>query len=130
MNIALNTRNLMITSLLPLALVSLGLGGALFLFVSVKRDLHRQSRRHRASIGQIMERLEEAERPAPAPAVSLPPVTPFRPGLNIQKRVQALRLLRRGEDVAHVAAALGVPRREVELLIHVNELSAKRAAGA
>jgi hypothetical protein len=39
-----------------------------------------------------------------------------------------LRLLRRGEDVAHVAAALCVPRREVELLIHVQELSAKRAA--
>jgi hypothetical protein len=118
----------MIVSLVPLAFVAVGLGGALLLFVSMKRELFRQSQNYRMSIGQILDRLQEAERPAPAPAVMLPPMTALRPGLNIQKRVQALRLLRRGEDVAHVAAALGVPQREVELLIHVHELSTKRAA--
>jgi hypothetical protein len=118
----------MIVTLVPLALTAVGLGGALLLFVSVKHELFRQSQNHRMSIGQILDRLQEAERPAPMPAVMLPPVTALRPGLNIQKRVQALRLLRRGEDIAHVAAALGVPQREVELLVHVHELSAKRAA--
>jgi hypothetical protein len=106
----------MIVALLPLALTALGLGATLFLFVSVKRELHRQSQR----IDNVLHQLQEA---AQAPA------SPLRPGLNIQKRVQALRLLRRGEDVAHIAAALCVPRREVELLIHVQELSAKRATG-
>ena len=119
----------MIISLLPLAFVALGLGGVLFLFVSVKRELYKQSLKYRVSFEQVLERLQEADRPAPAPAVPPPLMLPLRPGLNIQRRVQALRLLRRGEDVAHVAAALGVPRREVELLIHVQELGAKRAAG-
>jgi DNA-binding NarL/FixJ family response regulator len=50
--------------------------------------------------------------------------------MNLSKRLQALRLLRRGEDIGHVAAALGISRREVELLVRVQEFSAKRAAGA
>jgi hypothetical protein len=106
----------MITSILPLAFTALGLCGTLILFVSVKRELRRQSRR----IDNVLNQLREAAQA---------PVSALRPRLNIQKRFQALRLLRRGEDVAHVAAALCVPRREVELLIHVQELSAKRAAG-
>jgi len=119
----------MLTSLLPLAFVAVGLAGALTLFASIKRELYRQSTQHRASLAQVLERLQEAERAAPAPAAPLPAVS-LRPGLNIQRRVQALRLLRRGEDIAHIAAALGVPRREVELLIRVHQLSAKRAAAA
>jgi len=35
-----------------------------------------------------------------------------------------------GAMVETPAAALGIPRREVELLVRVQELSAKRAAGA
>ena len=41
-----------------------------------------------------------------------------------------MRMLRRGEDVAHVAAALGVPRREVELLIRVQSMGKARAVNA
>lgn len=119
----------MISSLLPFAFLAVGLAGALTLFVSTKRELYRQSHSHQVSLDQVLVRLQEAEHPAPAPAAPLP-FAALRPGLNIQKRVQALRLLRRGEDIAHIAAALGVPRREVELLIRVNELSLKRAAAA
>jgi hypothetical protein len=39
-------------------------------------------------------------------------------------------MLRRGEDVAHVAAALGVPRREVELMIRVQTFGKARAVNA
>jgi DNA-binding transcriptional ArsR family regulator len=122
----------MILSFFPLAFVALGLSASLVLFISVKRELRRQSQRHRTSLDRILQRLQEAERPAPAPAFLLPPIAAasLRPGLNVQRRVQALRLLRRGEDVAHIAAALGVPQREVELLIHVHQLSTKRAAAA
>ena len=38
-----------------------------------------------------------------------------------------MRLLRRGEDVGHIAAALGVLRAEVELLVRVQQMSTKRA---
>jgi hypothetical protein len=48
----------------------------------------------------------------------------------MSKRVHATRMMRRGEDISHIAAALGVPRREVELLIRVQELSKARAASA
>ncbi|HEY4361899.1 MAG TPA: hypothetical protein VGN17_13055 [Bryobacteraceae bacterium] len=116
----------MLTSLLPFVLLAAGLGGTLALFVGIKRDLHRQSRAHRASIERVLQEIRETERPAPPPA-ALPPLT-LRPGLNVQRRVQALRLLRRGEDISHITAALGVPRREVELLVRVHQLSAKRAA--
>ncbi len=51
-----------------------------------------------------------------------------RSGFHLNRRSQALRLLRRGEDIAHVAAALGVPHREVELLVRVQQLSASRTA--
>jgi hypothetical protein len=46
--------------------------------------------------------------------------------LNLSKRVQAMRMLRRNEDVSHISAALGVTRREVELLIRVQKMSAAK----
>jgi hypothetical protein len=55
---------------------------------------------------------------------------PLRAGLNLNKRVHAMRMLRRGEDISHIAAALGVPRKEVELLIRVHSIGKVRAAGA
>jgi hypothetical protein len=78
-------------------------------------------------------RLSEAER-APQPpmqesAVSFVPA-PLRAGLNLNKRVHAMRMLRRGEDVSHIAAALGVPRKEVELLIRVQTIGRARTANA
>jgi len=45
-----------------------------------------------------------------------------RPGLNMSKRSQALRLHRRGESAEQIAAALQVPRQEVELLLKVHRV--------
>ena len=45
-----------------------------------------------------------------------------RPGLNINKRSQALRMHRRGETADQIAAALELPRQEVELLIKVHRI--------
>ena len=47
-----------------------------------------------------------------------------RPGMNLNRRVQALRLLRRGENLEHIAAALGVPLCEIELLVRIEQLTA------
>jgi hypothetical protein len=54
------------------------------------------------------------------------PVAP-RPGLNVNRRVHVQRLLRKGEDPAHIAAALGIPRAEVDLLIRVQDLVAQKS---
>lgn len=131
----------MIATLVELGLSALGLVGALGLFLSLKRELRSQARKSQARIDQLAEQLRETKKPA-AEALMPEVVTPevvtidaapapvpaaLRSGMNINRRVQAMRMLRRGEDLGHVAAALGIPRREVELLVRVHQIS---AAGA
>jgi hypothetical protein len=36
-----------------------------------------------------------------------------------------MRMVRRNEDTSHIAAALGVTRKEIELLIRVQKMSSK-----
>ena len=48
------------------------------------------------------------------PAITLSPGIP-RPGMNVVKRTQALRLHRRGERPEQIAMALDLPRQKVEL---------------
>ena len=55
------------------------------------------------------------------PPVAPPPGLP-KPGLNLNKRSQALRMHRRGEGAEQIAAALELPRQEVELLLKVHRI--------
>jgi hypothetical protein len=102
--------------ILQYAVLAAGLAASLFLFFSLKRELQMTLRRQHQHFEEIARRLEEAEEP-------LPQIEAPRAGFNLNKRVQAMRLLRRGEEVGHIAAALGVPRAEVELLIRVQQMS-------
>jgi hypothetical protein len=45
-----------------------------------------------------------------------------RAALNLSKRSQALRLHRRGESPEKIAAALEIPRQELELLLKVHRI--------
>ncbi len=45
-----------------------------------------------------------------------------KPGLNLSKRSQALRMHRRGEPPEQIAAALGVSRQEIDLLLKVHRI--------
>ncbi len=56
-----------------------------------------------------------------APAFAGDPAA-ARPGLNLSKRSQALRMHRRGENAEQIAAALQVPRQEVDLLVKVHRI--------
>jgi DNA-binding NarL/FixJ family response regulator len=47
---------------------------------------------------------------------------PARSGLNLSKRTHVLRMHRAGQDSAGIAAALALPRSEVELLIKVHRI--------
>jgi hypothetical protein len=118
----------MLPNLVLLGLLALGLAAGLTLFMTLKYEVRLRARKDRARMDAMLKRLQNAERPAPQPAVSAPVL--LRSGMNMSKRAQVVRLLRRGEDVSHVAAALGVTRREVELLIRVQTLSARRAVSA
>jgi TolA-binding protein len=45
-----------------------------------------------------------------------------KPGLNLTKRSQALRMHRRGDSPAQIAATLEIPLQEVDLLIKVHRI--------
>jgi len=122
-------------SLVPYLLIAAGLFSTLSLFIALKREISRHANRQKNRIEAMMIRLDEAERPAQPVAGQAEPTLVYVPaalhaGLNLNKRVHAMRMLRRGEDVAHIAAALGVPRTEVELMIRVQTIGKARAVGS
>jgi hypothetical protein len=113
-------------TVLPYLLIAAGLLSSLGLFLTLKREIRQHVFRHKTNVGEMMARLLEAERPVQSTFVP----APLGAGLNLNNRVHAMRMLRRGEDIAHIAAALGVPRREVELLVRVQSMGKTRAASA
>lgn len=61
---------------------------------------------------RLMEDLAAREaRESPPPATA--------PHLNMNRRGQALRMARRGDSPDRIASALGIPKREVDLLLKV-----------
>lgn len=50
--------------------------------------------------------------------------------LNLNKRGQVLRMRRRGESPETIAAALSLPRNEVDLLLKVHQLALEQVDGA
>ena len=118
----------MIEALIQYALLALGLAASLVLFLTFKREGHVVARKQGRRIKELEARLEAVQtRQADAPPDSIPTYTP-RASFNFHQRTHALRLLRRGEDVGHVAAALGVPRGVIELLVRIQEINPVRAA--
>lgn len=74
----------------------------------------------RSTVQDMRSRLDDAERMA---QTLVPPPQP-RSSINISRRVEAIRLFRRGEQPAQVAAALSVPLEEAELLLKVQKILA------
>lgn len=71
------------------------------------------------AVEAAMETAKQLERALEA----LPEAAPPRPSMNISRRAQALRLYRQGERPEQIAAALGLPLNEVELLIKVHQIA-------
>ncbi len=125
----------MISTFILCGLAILGLCGALVLFVSLKQELRANTIRNRRNIDALSKSVAEKLAQTPEPvrdqameAIYIPAAP--RAGLNITKRVLAMRMVRRNEDIGHIAAALGVTRREVELLIRVQRISNQAAKAA
>jgi hypothetical protein len=121
------------------ALLAVGFGLCLYLFVTLKIELRRLLRRRMEDRQQVqalesalgearlaLERLGADLREVEGQTGMLVPPAPARSGLNLSKRTQVLRRHRAGEDPAGIAAALGLPRGEVELLIKVHRLVLER----
>ncbi len=117
------------------ALLVGGYGLCLYLFVTLKCEIG-ALRRGRAEQLQRVEAMEAALEPIRAAVETLGAdlrdverqtgmlvaPAPTRSGLNLSKRTQVLRMHRSGQDSAGIAAALALPRAEVELLIKVHRI--------
>ncbi len=104
-----------------------GIGLCVYLFFTLKREIHSVELRRRKreqelqlageEMRQTLEALREAlEKAGEGPAPAAPPAA----SLNMNKRAQALRMYRRGERPEQIAAALNVPLNEIELLLKVH----------
>src|SRR5579863_8257427 len=121
----------MIYDLIPYILLSLSLIGNLVGFLVLVHQIQVTNSRNLRSFERKLDQLFQKMRMAPArpaePAFVPPPV---RSGLNIEKRLQAVRMFRRNEDISHIAAAIGVARKEVELLIRVHKMTTGGGLGS
>jgi hypothetical protein len=125
------------TALLPLALLcGLSLASAALSFLTLSRVrvlasvAERRVRAHTGKLGETVEAVGKAveslseevrelrQHPVAATANGGAP----KPGLNLTKRSQALRMHRRGEAPEQIAATLAVSRQEVDLLLKVHRI--------
>ncbi len=123
---------LQIDALLQYGLIGFVLMLGLFLFFALKRELSLATKKYLSELKVLREQVKQVETRSLrfeeellARTINSPE---RRTSFNQTHRAQALRLLRRGEDIGHVAAALGVPRAEIELLVRVQQLNAARLA--
>ena len=72
----------------------------------------------RDSVDALAAQLHDLQNhPGVAPSPGLP-----KPGFNLSKRSHALRMHRHGERAEQIAAALELPRQEVDLLLKVHRI--------
>jgi DNA-binding NarL/FixJ family response regulator len=109
------------------AVIAGALTGTLFLFITAKLEIQRAlltARDARQSVdGAVQEISAGMERLRTEMSLAAPvPAAAAGPALNLTKRTQALRMLRRGEAVESIASALRSPRNEIELLVKLQQL--------
>ena len=125
----------MLQPLICYVLLAVGLGLCLYLFVTLKveiRGLLRRCLDGRQQVQDLETALGDARLAAQSLETDLREVerqtgmlvapAPARSGLNLSKRTHVLRMHRAGQDSAGIAAALALPRSEVELLIKVHRI--------
>lgn len=120
-----------------LAACALTLAGSLLLFFSLKQELARlrreisekeqqwaaERRELRLALRVVSQELEQERR------AGLERTAGPREGMNLSKRSQALRMYRLGQSPENIAAALGVSRREVDLLLKVHQTVLETVTG-
>lgn len=122
----------MLITLAPFVLIAAGLVLCVYVFLTLKKETYALKGRQdnheikveaalqgvRAELDQLRQSLREMEETTGMMVAPEPP----RSGLNLNKRSQALRMYRRGEVSEQIATALGLPRREVDLLLKVQKI--------
>lgn len=115
--------------------VAAALSLCLYLFFTLKRDMDSAQRKAATEIHRLTDELQtvrtrmaELEGEVTS-AAARNAVQPPR-SINVAKRTQALRMLRRGDGPERIVAAMGLSPREVQLLMKVHKLAAETAAKA
>jgi hypothetical protein len=118
-------------SLIACVLLTAGLGLCTYLFVSLKQDLHRIGKRFNdlrttsemqiESLRGELDSFRKTQEDLDRRTGELPQLASPIPGMNTSRRTQALRMHRRGERPEQIAAALGIARGEIELLLKMQE---------
>lgn len=116
-------------------LLAVGLGLCICLFVTLKAEiggLRRGCQGGRQQVAALESALGDARLSIQALETDLRAMerqtgmlvapAPARSGLNLSKRTQVLRMHRAGQDSAGIAAALALPRAEVDLLMKVHRI--------
>ena len=120
--------------ILPYLLIAVVIGLSLALFVLVKADVRRYGSEwerereslleHQRELKTQIVALETAMREQEQRAESISAVTissAVRPGMNLQRRAQILRLAKRGDNPQQIATTVGMPQNEVELLLKLHQ---------
>jgi len=116
----------------PYLFLALGCVALLLLYYSMEREIHglkarlpdpRASRAEIRGIQLQLDDLRARAREFEDRSFSSPTPAAPRASLNVNRRTQVIRLSRRGETAPDIAASLGIPRQEVELLLKVYGLA-------
>jgi len=130
------------TTLLPYFFPALSLAGCLWLYLATEGRLRSIERKVResdggwkalredaaASAGSLESQNKELRRALEELSERIQLLTPSlgpRAGMSLNKRSQVLRLARQGELPEQIAAALGLPQNEVDLLLKVHRAVVK-----
>ena len=113
-------------------LLGAGLSLCLYLFFSLKAEIRAQDKRRQegqaavtAAIAEVRTALDEVRtevREVQEQTGMLVPPAPSKSGLNLSKRGQVLQMYRRGQAPEQIAASLGLPLTEIDLLIKVHQI--------
>ncbi len=127
--------DIVLQPLVSYVLLVAGLGFCLYLFVTLKaesRNLLGRCLEENKRVAALENALGEARLALQTLAADVRVVeqqtgmlvapAPARSGLNLSKRTQVFRMHRSGQDTAGIAAALALPRSEVDLLIKVHRI--------
>lgn len=124
--------------LTPVAACALGAAGlglavclALYLFCTLKMEIRAGLGKGAPvvlpELGRLELRLDQVEAGQRAPVQEAPSTVPVRPGMNLSRRSQAIRLSRRGESPEQIASLMGVATGEVRLLLKIHHLVVEQA---
>ena len=109
-----------------------GLSLCLYLFSTLKMEAAKLEKRSQdkwnaltEAVSALRSELEETRaelREVKEQSGMLVPPAPTASGLNLNKRGQVLQMHRRGQSTDQIAASLGLPRTEVDLLLKVHQI--------